>query len=127
MIRATALFLMLTATQAPAEFLIEEGSFFVMHRDYDHRSNTYSDIPAKGEGDGCFQITRVDLAAEIIDFTLVSGTITPWWAGGETFHPGFANAFVPATAFMENNPDADWTDLLHEILQTVPDCAPPTS
>ncbi|MGK7753410.1 MULTISPECIES: hypothetical protein [unclassified Roseovarius] len=127
MIRATALALVLAAPQASAEFVIAEGTHFVMHRDYDHVTNTFTDTPADGEGDGCFRITRVDLAAEIIDFTLVSGTITPWWADGRTFHPGFSNAFVPATAFMENNPDAEWTDLLHEILKTVPDCAPPAS
>ena len=127
MIRATALGLIFTATQATAEFVIEEGTFFVMHRDYDHHTNTYTDSPAQGEGDGCFQITKVDLSARVIDFTLVSGTISPWWASGETYHPGFTNAFVPATAFMENNPDAEWTDLLHEILKTVPDCAPPAS
>ena len=127
MIRTATLALALVATPASAEFVIEEGTFFVMHRDYDHVTNTYTDGAAQGEGDGCFQITRVDLSARAIDFTLVSGTITPWWSDGETFHPGFRNAFVPAVGFMENNPDAEWTDLLHEILKTVPDCATPTS
>ena len=127
MIRTTVLALVFAAPPASAEFVIEEGTFFVMQRDYDHLSNTYTNAPADGEGDGCFQITRVDLPGKTIDFTLVSGTITPWWSDGETFQPGFTNAFVPAVAFMENNPDADWTDLLHNILKTVPDCAPPAS
>ena len=127
MIRMAALATALMATPAMAEFVIEEGTFFVMHRDYDHVTNTFTDGAPEGEGDGCFQITKVDLPGKTIDFTLVSGTITPWWSDGETFHPGFTNAFVPAVAFMENNPDAEWTDLLHNILKTVPDCAPPAS
>jgi len=127
MIRPLTLALALAGTSAAAEFVIEEGTFFVMHRDYDSKTNTFTDGAPEGEGDGCFQITRVDLPGETIDFTLVSGTITPWWSDGETFHPGFQNAFVPAIGFMENNPDAEWTDLLHEILKTVPDCAPPAS
>lgn len=127
MIRATALILTLVATPSTAEFLIEEGTFFVMHRDYDHKTNSFTDGAPEGEGDGCFEITKVDLPGRTIDFTLISGTITPWWSDGKTFHPGFQNTFVPAIGFMENNPDANWTDLLHTILKTVPDCSPPTS
>lgn len=127
MIRPLALALAITATPAAAEFVIEENTYFVMHRDYHHKTNSFTDGAPEGEGDGCFQITRVDLPGKSIDFTLVSGTITPWWSDGETFQPGFRNAFVPAIGFMENNPDAEWTDLLHQILKTVPDCATPTS
>ncbi len=126
MIRAAITALAL-ATPATAEFVIAENTHFVMRRDYDHVTNTFTDTPAPGEAGGCFRITAVDLAAREIDFVLVSGTITPAWSRGRTFHPGFANSFVPAAGFLRNNPGADWTDLLHAILETVPDCAAPVS
>lgn len=124
---ALSLLALLLATPATAEFVIEEGAFFVYARDYDHRTNSYTDAPPEGQKDGCFVITKADLPAKTIDFVLVSGSITPWWADGETYQPGFKNAFVPAIGFMENNPEADWTDLLHTMLRTVPACPAPAS
>ena len=127
MIRALTITLALVATPAMAEFVIEEGTFFVIERDYDHKTNTFSDGPPEGEGEGCFQITSANMAHKTIDIVLFSGTITPWWSDGQTFHPGFKNAYVPAVAFMENNPGAHWTDFLHKTLRTVPSCPSPAS
>lgn len=117
----------LLALPVPAlaeDVVIEAGQFFMTHRDYDHETNTYADTPPKGEETACFQITKVDLAGEEIDVVLVSGIYDPWWS--ETaYEVGFEDAYVPAIGFMENNPGADWTELLHNIWKTVPSCPPP--
>ena len=124
---ALALLTLALATPATADFMIEEGAFFVYARDYDHKTDRFTNAPPEGQKDGCFKITGVDLSGKTIDFVLVSGTIKPWWADGDVFTPGFENAFVPATGFMENRPDANWTDLLQTMLRTVPSCPAPAS
>ncbi|MEM7732851.1 MAG: hypothetical protein AAF280_08740 [Pseudomonadota bacterium] len=122
MIRSLALILALSATPAAAEFVIEKDSYFVIHRDYHHETNTYTDGAPKGEEDACFQITKVDLNRKQIDFVLISGHYAPWWMDGEVIQPGAQDAYVPAIGFTENNPDADWTEMLHNTLKTVPAC-----
>lgn len=122
--------LILSANPTLADFRYEEGSFFVIHRDYDHKTDTFSDGAAEGEEDACFQLTKLRLdgpGEPMIDFVLVSGRYSPWWADGDVFPPGFEDAFVPAIGFTENRPDAEWTELLDQILLTVPSCPAPAT
>lgn len=116
-----AAFLTMTALPAGAEVVIEPGSFFMIHRDYDHKTNTFADGAPEGEGEACFRINAVDLPTQRIDVELISGDYTPWWSE-ETYTPGFTDTYLPGEAFMENNPGTDWTALLRQIWKTVPSC-----
>lgn len=116
-----------TAATAQAEVTLEPGAFFVIAREYHHETNTFTDGPPEGEGEGCFQITGVK--ENEIEFVLATGTHTPWWSDGEVFQPGFRNAYVNFrdSSFAQNNPQADWRELLHQMLKTVPSCPAPGS
>ena len=116
------LVLTLLASPALAEVSFEKGSYFVIHRDYDHKTDTFSDGPPEGEDEACFQITHVE--PERIDVELISGTYTPWWSDGEVLEPGFTDSYLNYrdSGFAINRPDADWKDLMRQIWKTVPNC-----
>ena len=120
--RATlALIACICASPALAEVVIEPGAHFMIARDYDYETDSYTNGPPKGEATACFRITRVDLEAREIAVELISGTYDPWWSQ-EILKPGFVDTYVPAIGYMENHPQADWTTLLRNMWKTVPGC-----
>ncbi|MGJ8611791.1 MAG: hypothetical protein ACSHWY_11885 [Octadecabacter sp.] len=120
--------LLLFASPAAADFSMTEGSFFKMRSSYDHRADSFSDAPAEGEADACFQITNVDPDGHEFDITLISGDFAPWWSN-EVLKPGFTDTYVDfsESGWRENHPDGDWAAYLARLIETVPSCPAPAS
>ena len=98
------------------------GAFVRIVRDYDSDRDAFLNAPAKGEGDACFQISRID--ADGAHTVLISGPYHPWWSDAG-IPPGTANVWSNSAVYLENRPNAAPHDQIWQIFATVPACPTP--
>lgn len=95
------------------------GAYVSMIRDYDFETDSFTNAPAKGEGDACFQITAVD--DQGVHMTLIAGLYHPWWSDA-VIPPGATDVWSNSPGYLENRPDAAPLDLIRQIFTTVDSC-----
>lgn len=108
------------APTAHAQASLSEGTYVMIGKSYDSRTNTFSDDVPAGERSVCFQISKItDTEMELQH---ISGSYQPSWTN-ETYAPGTYNdTWFSSTAYLENNPGADPLSELIQILKPVVTC-----
>ncbi len=95
------------------------GDLIVVARDYDHKTDSFSEGAPKGEEHACFRVDTV--SSDEIDITLVAGPYHPWWSD-TPFEPGHTDTLVRAEGYADHHPSAPPLELHGLVYRVVPSC-----
>lgn len=109
-----------TAARAEPMATLTPGTYVKVVRDYDFHTDAFTDTPAKGEAEACFQITSIDAGG--MHTALISGPYHPWWSSAE-IPPGATDVWSNSPGYTENRPDAAPLELIRQIFAPVDGCA----